>query len=136
MAWCLDKLKLEPGTTVFDPFMGSGTTGVACVKAGVNFIGAEIDKTYFDIAKRRIDDASSPLVRGDRMSDLSLITNSWPRGMPQGWLDIPERRVIAAHLPKYQDAWILQSEPTSPILLYRAWYDVLGSYPSYVSDKR
>ena len=47
----------------------------------------------------------------------------------------PERRVIAAHLPKYQDAWILQSEPTSPILLYRAWYDVLGSYPSYVAQE-
>jgi site-specific DNA-methyltransferase (adenine-specific) len=45
------------GGTVLDPFMGSGTTGVACVKLGRPFIGIEIDKTYFDIACRRIEEA-------------------------------------------------------------------------------
>lgn len=48
---------LPKGITVVDPFMGSGTTGVACVKLGVNFIGIELDKGYFDIAKKRIDTA-------------------------------------------------------------------------------
>ena len=42
------------GATVLDPFMGSGTTGVACVQTGRNFIGCEIDASYFEIAQRRI----------------------------------------------------------------------------------
>lgn len=40
--------------TVLDPFMGSGTTGVACRNMNRNFIGVEIDKDYFDMAKKRI----------------------------------------------------------------------------------
>lgn len=42
---------------VLDPFMGSGTTGVACVKLGRKFIGIELDEKYFDIACRRIEEA-------------------------------------------------------------------------------
>ena len=42
------------GDTVLDPFMGSGTTGVACAKLGRKFIGIEIDKGYFEIACERI----------------------------------------------------------------------------------
>ena len=45
------------GDTVSDPFMGSGTTGVACVQTGRNFIGIEIDPTYFAIAEKRIAEA-------------------------------------------------------------------------------
>ena len=45
------------GDTILDPFMGSGTTGVACAQTGRNFIGIEIDPTYFAIAERRIHDA-------------------------------------------------------------------------------
>lgn len=45
------------GDIVLDPFMGSGTTGVACVNTGRKFIGIELDKDYFDIAKNRIADA-------------------------------------------------------------------------------
>ncbi len=45
------------GDTILDPFMGSGTTGVACVQTGRNFIGIEIDPKYFEIAKRRIEEA-------------------------------------------------------------------------------
>jgi site-specific DNA-methyltransferase (adenine-specific) len=45
------------GDTVLDPFMGSGTTGVACVNTGRNFIGIELDPTYFEIAKQRIESA-------------------------------------------------------------------------------
>ena len=44
----------NPGDLVLDPFMGSGTTGVACVNTGRDFIGMELDKHYFEIAKRRI----------------------------------------------------------------------------------
>ena len=41
---------------VLDPFMGSGTTGVACVRTGRKFIGIEKEPKYFEIAKRRISD--------------------------------------------------------------------------------
>ena len=51
----------RPGDTVLDPFMGSGTTGVACVQTGRNFIGIEIDEGYFNIAKQRIEQAQPPL---------------------------------------------------------------------------
>ena len=47
----------NPGDTILDPFMGSGTTGVACVKLGRNFIGMEINPDYFKIAERRIAEA-------------------------------------------------------------------------------
>jgi site-specific DNA-methyltransferase (adenine-specific) len=47
------------GGVVFDPFMGSGTTGVACVQAGRDFIGIEIDQGYFSIAERRIKEAGA-----------------------------------------------------------------------------
>lgn len=43
------------GDTVLDPFMGSGTTGVACKRLKRRFIGIEIDKKYFEIAKKRIE---------------------------------------------------------------------------------
>lgn len=42
--------------TILDPFMGSGTTGVACVQLGRKFIGIELEPRYFDIACRRISD--------------------------------------------------------------------------------
>jgi len=45
------------GETILDPFMGSGTTGVACVKLGRKFIGIELDEKYFDIACKRIEEA-------------------------------------------------------------------------------
>ena len=47
----------EPGETVLDPFMGSGTTGVACAMLGRKFIGIETEPRYFDIACRRIEAA-------------------------------------------------------------------------------
>lgn len=46
------------GQTVCDPFMGSGTTGIASVKLGRKFVGIEVNQTYFDLACRRIDHAS------------------------------------------------------------------------------
>jgi len=54
-----------PGATVLDPFMGSGTTGVACVQTGRDFIGFEIDPTYFTIAEKRIAEAQmQPTLEG------------------------------------------------------------------------
>jgi site-specific DNA-methyltransferase (adenine-specific) len=47
----------DPGETVLDPFCGSGTTGVACVKLGRKFIGIEKRAEYFELACRRITDA-------------------------------------------------------------------------------
>ena len=49
------------GDTVLDPFMGSGTTGVACMNLGRNFIGIEKDDKYFEIAKSRIEDSTKQL---------------------------------------------------------------------------
>lgn len=53
----LVKTYTNPGMTVLDNCMGSGTTGVACVNLDRRFIGIEQDKSYFDIAVRRIHDA-------------------------------------------------------------------------------
>jgi DNA modification methylase len=55
MDWCLGFL--PDANTILDPFMGSGTTGVACMNLGRRFIGIEIDKGYFDIACERIENA-------------------------------------------------------------------------------
>jgi len=49
------------GDTILDPFMGSGTTGVAAKELGRSFIGIEIDENYFNIAKKRIDQAVQEL---------------------------------------------------------------------------
>jgi len=54
MGWCIEKIK---GQTILDPFMGSGTTGVAAVQMGRKFIGIEREPKYFDIAVRRIEEA-------------------------------------------------------------------------------
>ena len=56
MQFCLDQLP-ENTRTVFDPFMGSGTTGVACIQSGKSFIGIERDPSYFEMACQRIKDA-------------------------------------------------------------------------------
>ncbi len=58
MRWIIEKYT-QPGQSILDPFMGSGTTGVACVKTGRNFIGIELDKNYFAIAQKRIEEAQA-----------------------------------------------------------------------------
>ena len=60
MEWCILKLTKE-GDTILDPFMGSGTTGVACIRTNRNFIGIEKDPDYFEIAKKRIAAAQPAL---------------------------------------------------------------------------
>jgi len=55
MGWCIE---LAPQSkSILDPFMGSGTTGVACANLGRKFIGIEIEERYFQIACERIDNA-------------------------------------------------------------------------------
>lgn len=51
--WCIINYS-EDGQMVFDPFLGSGTTAVACINTGRNFIGIEKDPEYFKIAQNRI----------------------------------------------------------------------------------
>lgn len=54
--WLLDKVS-KPGELVFDPFMGSGTTGVACALMGRSFVGVELHEPYLEIAAKRIEEA-------------------------------------------------------------------------------
>lgn len=56
MSWCLSHLP-DNAKVILDPFMGSGTTGVACVQMGKKFVGIEREKKYFDAACRRIEAA-------------------------------------------------------------------------------
>ena len=55
MRWCIEQAGIPQ--TILDPFMGSGTTGVAAVQMGRQFIGIEREPKYFDIACKRIEDA-------------------------------------------------------------------------------
>jgi site-specific DNA-methyltransferase (adenine-specific) len=55
MAWCINFV--PNAKTILDPFMGSGTTGVAAVQMGRKFIGIEREPKYFEIACKRIEDA-------------------------------------------------------------------------------
>jgi site-specific DNA-methyltransferase (adenine-specific) len=60
MKYCIGLIK--EANTILDPFMGSGTTGVACKELGRNFIGIEISPEYFKIAERRINQTSENLL--------------------------------------------------------------------------
>jgi DNA modification methylase len=57
MKWCIGHLP-EPNDNILDPFMGSGTTGVAAVQMGKSFIGIEREPRYFEAACRRIREAA------------------------------------------------------------------------------
>ena len=54
MSWCMDKAKVDTGATVLDPYMGSGTTGIACIRTGRRFIGIEIDEQHYQTARKRL----------------------------------------------------------------------------------
>lgn len=60
----LVRLVTPPNGIVLDPFMGSGSTGKACVKEGFRFTGIDLEEDYFEIAKARIvHEASKPQVQ-------------------------------------------------------------------------
>jgi site-specific DNA-methyltransferase (adenine-specific) len=62
MKWVLTLRWLpKSGATVLDPFMGAGSTGVACVRTGRRFIGIELDEAYFNLAVKRISDTQLQL---------------------------------------------------------------------------
>jgi site-specific DNA-methyltransferase (adenine-specific) len=65
MRWCIEQLPYSC-RIILDPFMGSGTTGVACARLGRRFIGIEIEPRYFEIACRRIREAAR---QGDMFRD-------------------------------------------------------------------
>ena len=54
MGWCMDKAKVPAGATVLDPYMGSGTTGIACIRTGRGFVGIEKDPAHYATALERI----------------------------------------------------------------------------------
>ena len=76
MQWCISKIK---GKCILDPYMGSGTTGVACANLGRKFIGIEIERKYFDIACERIEAAYSQGKLFDEVEE-SLEQESFPIG--------------------------------------------------------
>ena len=53
------RVSCRPGGVVLDPFMGSGSTGVACLNCGRDFVGCEIDSGYFGVARDRLDAESA-----------------------------------------------------------------------------
>ena len=75
MRWCIDQCKNHP-QTILDPFMGSGTTGVAAVQMGRQFIGIEREPKYFDIACKRIEEAQ-------RMTDMFGFNGTTASDLPK-----------------------------------------------------
>jgi site-specific DNA-methyltransferase (adenine-specific) len=67
MMWCFKRLNLLPGSLILDPFAGSGTTGVACLKAGYRCILVEKDPRYIPIIHRRLAEAATPLFDREAM---------------------------------------------------------------------
>ena len=56
MRYLVKLVTMPIGTRILDPFMGSGSTGVACREEGVDFVGIERDPEYAEIARRRIEE--------------------------------------------------------------------------------
>lgn len=55
MAWTMEQSKIPKGATVLDPYMGSGTTGIACMRTGRHFIGIELDAAHYKTACDRFE---------------------------------------------------------------------------------
>lgn len=77
MEWCLGFL--PKAETILDPFMGSGTTGVACASLGRKFTGIELDPDYFEIACKRIEEA---------YKQPRLFDEPKPEPIQQGMMDV------------------------------------------------
>ncbi len=61
--WCIQRQQLPEGATILDPYMGSGSCGIAAMGLGYHFIGIELDRGYFDKAKARIEKAQAEMVQ-------------------------------------------------------------------------
>jgi len=57
------------GDTIIDPFMGSGTTAIACLNTGREFVGFEIDTAYFDVAQERVNDKLMEMVKENEINN-------------------------------------------------------------------
>lgn len=68
MVWCIENYT-QPNDLIIDPFMGSGTTGVACAQLGRRFVGIELDPDYFRIARKRIETAYAQPLLFDSISE-------------------------------------------------------------------
>ena len=55
MAWCMERAKVPQGATVLDPYMGSGTTAIACIRTGRKFVGIEKDERHYQTACERVE---------------------------------------------------------------------------------
>ncbi len=75
----------DPGETILDPFMGSGATGIAAVRAGRRFVGVEIDERYFDIACERITrELDQPDLFGPSVDTLRARVSAYPYAQATG----------------------------------------------------
>jgi len=75
---------VKPDMLVYDPFMGIGTTALACIKLGVNYMGTEIDADYIkvaleDIEKRKSEIASDNWSPEDNNNDILVVDKKTPR---------------------------------------------------------
>ena len=68
MAFVLEQIGCKAGDTILDPFMGSGSTGIAALRLGMKFIGIEKDPDHFETARVRID---GELRQGDMLTMLA-----------------------------------------------------------------
>lgn len=64
MRWCIGEARVPPGGVILDPWMGSGSTGVAAIQLGHTFIGIEAERRYFDVAVERISQAVEEAAKG------------------------------------------------------------------------
>lgn len=74
-------LVTQPGGTVLDPFMGSGSTGVAAIQCGFKFIGIERDPAYFEIAVARLQDAHDACKDGEIVVQRRLLKKEVPMSL-------------------------------------------------------
>ena len=99
MKWCIAQIGEYP-KTILDPFMGSGTTGVACMQMGIDFIGCEISKKYYSIASKRISDAASQEVMFKQNTPNNRLHPDVGDSPAQGILFTPEAGSAAGKSPK------------------------------------
>lgn len=77
MAWCIEQCNVPSGATVLDPYMGSGSTGIAAIRTGRRFIGIEIDPSHFETAvdriRKEVEQYQLPLVSDPQPQQVDLI---------------------------------------------------------------